>query len=93
MPGISAGEARTLSREAVQAYARDAEQVEYLNETFGQWALSSVYRNAHGLDLHSGREFLHAQRTEDARIYLSALLQSGELSDKPLREYLQLQPA
>lgn len=92
MPGISAGEARVLSLAAVEAYARDGELVEFLNETFGQWVLSTVYQKA-ALDLSSERDFRYAQRTEDARIYLSGMLQRGELPAEPLRQYLQAQPA
>ena len=92
MPGISAGEARSLSLAAVEAYASDGGLAELLNETFGQWVLTTVYQKS-SLDLSSDRDFRYAQRTEDARIYLSARLQNGKVPAEPLRQYLQAQPS
>lgn len=86
MSHISIDDASDLSRKAVDLYASASER----SQTFGAWVLTTFFPEVWPESLVSGRDFYHAVRTEDARLYLVGMLRSGCLSAAVLREELLL---
>lgn len=83
----------TLDSEASVAAARALQEV-YLAEsptlTFGDWLLQRVFPNADLLPFEV-RDFVGAQRTSDARMYLIGMLRHGSLSMEAALAFLKAQ--
>jgi hypothetical protein len=55
-------------------------------KTFGDWVLTTFYKDLYSDDVTIDRDFRGAQRTSDAETYLVGLLWKGRLDPNPLQE-------
>lgn len=78
---LTTNEIAKLTRQVAAMYIETSPDA-----TLGQWVMSTYYKDVYLADEYTVRSFVGAQRTFDARMYLSALLRSGSLDPKPLQE-------
>ena len=85
---LSIDEASLLSRQLVVMYAQQDR-----TQWFGEWIFETFFPEMVIELLHNGRDFFHARRTSDSRLYLLGMLTSGRLPAAPLQEAIARAPA